>query len=120
MANLSTTTFRASDPLVEECKLEKAKKKKKKRKARETDANLSNNASILSENKNKKSPSKLEEKNYENGTSQARTLSNGLTIEELASGEKDGKIATFGRKVILLLLYAVVYAELLLLFTHKG
>lgn len=90
--------------MVEECKPEKAKKKKKKSKERETDAIFSNDASILSENKNKRSPSKLEEKDYENGTSNARTLSNGLTIQELASGEKDGKIATFGRKVVLLLL----------------
>lgn len=90
--------------MVEECKPEKAKKKKKKSKERETDAIFSNDASILSENKNKRSPSKLEEKDYENGTSNARTLSNGLTIQELASGEKDGKIATLGRKVVLLLL----------------
>lgn len=32
-------------------------------------------------------------------SSQVRTLSNGLTIEDLAMGEADGEVATPGRKV---------------------
>lgn len=104
--------------MAEGCKLKKAKRKKKKDNACEIDANLNTGSSILSENENINSPMKLEERNDETETSKTRTLSNGLTIEELTPGEKDGKVATVGRKVSSSFALCS-HMPLLFLFIHK-
>lgn len=69
--------------------IEKPKKKKKKGKTQDDKENLNVSGSHLSENESR-GPSM---------SSQVRTLSNGLVIEELALGEQVGKIAAVGKKV---------------------
>lgn len=62
---------------------------------------------ILSKEEMEKSI-KEEDKNVDTGLSQARTLSNGLIIEELESGRSDGKVAALGRKASFLKLISAL------------
>lgn len=62
---------------------------------------------ILSKEETEKSI-KEEDKNVDTGLSQARTLSNGLIIEELESGRSDGKVAALGRKASFLKLISAL------------
>ncbi|KAK9273135.1 hypothetical protein L1049_017942 [Liquidambar formosana] len=72
----------------------KIKKKKKRSKTKENEGDVDMNMPLLSmEEKNRSI------KNADAKTSQVRTLSNGLVIEELEKGKPDGKIASSGKRV---------------------
>jgi len=74
----------------------KSKKKKKKSKNREYE---DINEPLLTLDGENRSSKVFEDKNVEAKPSQARTLSNGLVIEELGRGKPDGKVAALGKKV---------------------
>lgn len=80
----------------------KSKKKKKKSKNREYED--INEPSLTLEGENRSSKV-FEDKNVEAKPSRARTLSNGLVIEELGRGKPDGKVAALGKKVLLEVLF---------------
>ncbi|KAK2985234.1 hypothetical protein RJ640_015942 [Escallonia rubra] len=67
--------------------------KKKNKKLQESEENVSKNVTYSNENVNE---------NEDARSSQVRTLSSGLVIEELQPGEPKGKIAASGKKVKLL------------------
>lgn len=73
-------------------------KKKSKSKIKEDDKNVNVDVPILSKKEKVRSIKESEGNNVDVGSSQARTLSNGLTIEELESGRSDGKAAALGKK----------------------
>lgn len=77
----------------------KTKKKKKKSKIQESEGNMNKDAPSLTTEEKNDSIMGFEDKNMEAKSSQARTLSNGLVIEELEMGKRDGKIAALGKKV---------------------
>ncbi|GMP61803.1 hypothetical protein CsSME_00024125 [Camellia sinensis var. sinensis] len=77
----------------------KTKKKKKKSKIQESEGNMNKDAPSLTTEEKNDSIMGFEDKNVEAKSSQARTLSNGLVIEELEMGNPDGKIAALGKKV---------------------
>lgn len=77
----------------------KTKKKKKKSKIQESEGNMNKDAPSLTTEEKNDSIMGFEDKNVEAKSSQARTLSNGLVIEELEMGKPDGKIAALGKKV---------------------
>lgn len=79
----------------------KSKKKKKKSKNRECKENINISEPLLPLEGKNRSSKVFEDKNVEAKPSQTKTLSNGLIIEELGSGNPDGKVAAPGKKVIL-------------------
>uniref|UniRef100_A0A5B6YVD3 peptidylprolyl isomerase n=1 Tax=Davidia involucrata TaxID=16924 RepID=A0A5B6YVD3_DAVIN len=76
----------------------KIKMKKKKSKNRENEGNVIMDVTLSTEEKNRSSM-EFENKNVDAKSSQARTLSNGLIIEELEKGKPDGKMAAPGKKL---------------------
>lgn len=73
------------------------KKKKNKSKVQKIDENVGVPVSLKGEIENP--INEVQEKNVITRTSQVRTLSNGLVIEDLESSKSDGKAAAPGRKV---------------------
>lgn len=83
---------------ADEITSEKAvKKKKQKSKVQKNDENIYVPVSLNGEKEISKN--EVQEKNVMPGSSQVRTLSNGLVIEDLESSKSDGKAAVLGRKV---------------------
>ncbi|KAL6965012.1 peptidylprolyl isomerase [Sarracenia purpurea var. burkii] len=74
-------------------------KKKKKNKVRENKGNLDADISSLAVEESNGSIMRFENNNSEAKSCRARTLSNGLIIEELETGKPDGKLAAPGKKV---------------------
>lgn len=68
---------------------------------------------VLQENEMNRQSVDVEDKSLKVKSTVIRTLSNGLTIEELATGEPDGKLAAPGKKVNYLRIYS--YFKLLML-----
>ncbi|KAF5946395.1 hypothetical protein HYC85_016623 [Camellia sinensis] len=87
----------------------KTKKKKKKSKIQESEGNMNKDAPSLTTEEKNDSIMGFEDKNVEAKSSQARTLSNGLVIEELEMGNPDGKIAALGKKASEYMLSIVSY-----------
>lgn len=75
-------------------KAEKKKKNKSKSKVHKNDENMT-----VSLNGEKENPiNEVQEKNVISGSSNVRTLSNGLVIEDLESNKSDGREALQGKK----------------------
>ncbi|KAA8520516.1 hypothetical protein F0562_014772 [Nyssa sinensis] len=72
----------------------KIKKKKKKTQTVENEGDVNMDVPLLSAEEKNRSSMEVED-----NTSKARTLSNGLIIEELEMGKPDGKVAALGKKV---------------------
>ncbi|THF99755.1 hypothetical protein TEA_005392 [Camellia sinensis var. sinensis] len=87
----------------------KTKKKKKKSKIQESEGNMNKDAPSLTTEEKNDSIMGFEDKNVEAKSSQVRTLSNGLVIEELEMGNPDGKIAALGKKASEYMLSIVSY-----------
>ncbi|KAK1394039.1 NPL domain-containing protein [Heracleum sosnowskyi] len=73
------------------------KKKKQKSKVQNNDENMDVPVSLNGEKEN--SINEVQEENVITGSSQVRTLSNGLVIEDLESSKSKGKAAALGRKL---------------------
>lgn len=90
-----------SDSVADEHQPDKKLKKKKKKKTKSQDDCLVNkDLPVLQENEMNRQPVDVEDKSLKVKSTVIRTLSNGLTIEELAVGEPGGKLAAPGKKVI--------------------
>lgn len=101
VGDMEATAERDANPdVVDGHNLQKAKKKKKKSKSHKNDEALAANGTHLADNNTQKSSKEGDAGNSE-GTlsSKARKLSNGLLVEDLSSGDKDGKVAAVGKKV---------------------
>lgn len=79
------------------------KEKVKKRKKSKSQGNIEVNSELpLSVGQSSEMEEEDVNKRANAKHSQVRTLSNGLVIQELEMGKKDGKIAASGKKVVLL------------------
>ncbi|KAI3719233.1 hypothetical protein L6452_20128 [Arctium lappa] len=75
------------------------KKVKKKRRKTSKTQEVEENTNMEVEKENKPSATEPEGKDEESESCNKKTLSNGLVIEELATGKSKGKVAALGRKV---------------------
>uniref|UniRef100_A0A5B6YT85 peptidylprolyl isomerase n=1 Tax=Davidia involucrata TaxID=16924 RepID=A0A5B6YT85_DAVIN len=82
----------------DQSEVKKIKKKKNKSKTVENRGNVNMEPLLSAEEKNR-SHMEFEDNNVDAKSSQARTLSNGLIIEELEMGKPDGKMAALGKKI---------------------
>lgn len=78
----------------------KLKKKKKKKTKSQEDCMVNMDLPVLQENEMNRQSVNIEDKSLKVKSTVIRTLSNGLTIEELAVGAPGGKLAAPGKKVI--------------------
>nr|GMC82893.1 peptidyl-prolyl cis-trans isomerase FKBP43-like [Ipomoea batatas] len=93
----STRSIDVNSDVADGCQLEKKQKKKKKKKTKVKDAET--NSMLESDRTANEIFAKSQDMDLNPESSQVRTLSNGLTIEDLAKGKEDGKVAIPGRKV---------------------
>lgn len=77
----------------------KLKKKKKKKTKSQEDCMVNMDLPVLQENEMNRQNVNVQDKSLQVKSTVIRTLSNGLTIEELAVGEPDGKLAAPGKKI---------------------
>ncbi|KAK6804412.1 hypothetical protein RDI58_002196 [Solanum bulbocastanum] len=77
----------------------KLKKKKKKKTKSQDDCLVNKDLPVLQENEMNRQSVDVEDKSLKVKSTVIRTLSNGLTIEELAVGEPGGKLAAPGKKI---------------------
>ncbi|KAK4372001.1 hypothetical protein RND71_007385 [Anisodus tanguticus] len=89
-----------SDSVADGYQLDKKLKKKKKKKTNsQEDCMVNMDLPVLQENEMNRQSLDVEDKSLKVKSTVLRTLSNGLTIEELAVGEPDGKLAAPGKKI---------------------
>ncbi|KAJ8573302.1 hypothetical protein K7X08_009813 [Anisodus acutangulus] len=89
-----------SDSVTDGYQLDKKLKKKKKKKTKsQEDCMVNMDLPVLQENEMNRQSVDVEDKSLKVKYIVLRTLSNGLTIEELAVGEPDGKLAAPGKKI---------------------
>ncbi|XP_019230899.1 PREDICTED: peptidyl-prolyl cis-trans isomerase FKBP43 [Nicotiana attenuata] len=89
-----------SDSVADGHQLDKKIKKKKKKKTKaQEDCMVNIDLPVLQENEMNRQSVDVEDKSLKVKSTVIRTLSNGLTIEELATGEPDGKLAAPGKKI---------------------
>lgn len=90
-----------SSPVVDDDRLKNKKSRKKKKKKTEgIDENEVIGVGPLSKSNKNKFNSGSDDKHVESKSSEARTLSNGLIIQDVEEGRPDGKVATSGKKVL--------------------
>lgn len=83
---------------MEESEKKSKKKRKKKSKILENDENVNVEVPLSPKEEKNRSTKESKDNNVDTMSSQARTLSNGLIIEDLELGKSNGKIAAPGRK----------------------
>ncbi|KAM7512074.1 hypothetical protein LguiB_010949 [Lonicera macranthoides] len=84
---------------LEESEKKSKKKRKKKSKILENDENVKVEVPLSPKEEMFRSKKESKDNNVDTMSSQARTLSNGLIIEDLELGKSNGKMAAPGRKV---------------------
>ncbi|XP_055817437.1 peptidyl-prolyl cis-trans isomerase FKBP43-like isoform X2 [Solanum dulcamara] len=98
--NINNSIDGKSDSVADGHQLDKKLKKKKKKKSKsQEDCMVNMDLPVLQENEMNRQSVNIEDKSLKVKSTVIKTLSNGLTIEELAVGAPGGKLAAPGKKI---------------------